>query len=374
MILPGAALLEMAVAAGRLLWTSERDGDPCGLQDASISAPVLLPIPAMPSPSSVSSAAHTGALTCAIDCRNGAVVLEAPAMGEGFRQARHMAAALYRHLEAQRAAAAGRDSSGDSPAPPAPPQPRLWLPAPDTGSARQTVVTADISAGCQHDSGYRVHPALTDAAIHAGAAARSADDKSFLVSVSASCYSTPATLPAEAIHVGVELSALDADGAVLSSHSLGAAGANALGSILGVQAKPPSRPPVARPAAVQPGVASSARHTASHAAQHAAWVPAFDDSYVAPAPAPRKLPSTMLPLGPGFNEKVRHAPLRDDLPPGFDDGVDAFERWCTRLLLDGFQRLGFFGAAGDAETKQSIMRKVAPLTPLVGCLSLTCKQ
>ena len=360
MILPGAALFEMAVAAGRLLWTSERDGDPCGLQDASISAPVLLPMPETPSPQLVSSAAHNAVLTCAIDCRTGAVLLEAPAAGEAPRQARHMAGSLYRHPEARLAAAAGRDGSSDSPGPPAVQQPRLWLPAPDSHFARQKVVTADLFAGCQHDSGYRVHPALTDAAMHAGAAARSADDKAFLVSVSAACYSTPATLPAESVHVGVQLSTLGADGAVLSSHRLGAAGTNALGGILGVQARPPSRPPVARPAAMQAGAASTTRRTASHAAQHAAWVPQFDESYIVPAPAPRTLPDTMPLLGPGFDEKVRQAPLRDDLPPGFDAGVDAFERWCTRLLLDGFQRLGFFAAAGDAETKQSIMRKVRP--------------
>ncbi len=359
-ILPGAALFEMAVAAGRLLWTSERDGDPCGLQDASILAPVLLPIPETPSPQMVSSAAHSAVLTCAMDGRNGAVLLEAPGAGEGSRQARHMAASLYRHPEARLTAAESSNSSGNSPAPPAVQQPKLWLPAPDTLFARQTGVTADLCGDCQHDSGYRVHPALTDAAIHAGAAARSADDKSFLVSVSAACYATPATLPAESLHVGVQLSALGADGAVLSSHRLGAADANALGSILGVQAKPPSRPPVARPLAVQPGVASSARSMALHAAQHAAWVPAVDASYIAPALVPRTLPNTMPSVGPGFSNRIRHAPLRDDLPPGFDDGVDAFERWCTRLLLGGFQRLGFFTAAGDTETKQSIMRKVLP--------------
>ena len=358
------------MAAGRLLWTSERDGDPCGLQDASISAPVRLPIPATPSLNSVSSGAHAVVLTCAVDIRGGAVLLEAPAAGEGPRQARHMAGSLYRHPEARVAAAAGSSGGEDSPVPPALQQTRLWLPTPGSRVATQAAVSADLCADCQYDSGYRVHPALTDAAIHAGAAARSVDDKSFLVSVSAACYSTPVTLPAESVHVGVQASTVGADGAVLSSHRLSAAGANVLGSILGVHAKPPSRTPVARPAALQQGVASSARHTASHAAHHAAWVPVYDHSYVAPEPAPRTLPSTMPLLGPGFNQMVRRAPLRDDLPPGFDAGVDAFERWCTRLLLDGLQRLGFFTAAGDTETKQSIMRKVPSRQPWIRSCSL----
>ena len=361
-ILPGAALFEMAAAAGRLLWTSERDGDPCGLQDASISAPIILTTPS-PSSRSSASARQTAVLTCAVDSRNGTVLLESPAAVT--RQARHMAASLYRHPEARLAAAAGSNGGcGTSPAL-EPQRPRLWLPAPDSRSWKPTGVTADMCTDCQHDSGYRVHPALTDAAIHVGAAARSVGDTSFLVSVSAECYSTPATLPAGTAHAGVQLSAFGADGSVQSSHRLGVSGtgATALGSILGVVAKPPGRAPAARPVGSQTGVLSPARRSAAHAAQHAAWVPLFDDSFVAPAPAPRTLPSTTPALSAGFDEAVRHAPLRDDLPPGFDDGVDAFEHWCTLLLLDGFQRLGFFATAGDVETKQSIMRKVQLCIP-----------
>ena len=362
MILPGAALFELAVAAGQLLWTSERESDACGLQDAAISVPVVLSLPSLPSPSGSIAAAATPVLTCTIDNHAGAVVLEALLASAGARQSRNMAAALYRMPKPTLSAAAGSNggSNGSSHASASDTKrSRVWLPAPGSrGKAMQ--VTADLCSDCQHDSGYRLHPALADAAIHAGAAARSADDTSFLVSVSTDCYAAPASLVVG--FVGVQLSDLAADGSVLSSHRLAASGAGAAvaGTILGVLAKPPRRSRVARPppAAGAAIAAPATSWAAAHASQHAAWVPVFDETYAPLPPEPRLLPDTMPTLGPGFGERVGSAALRDDLPPGFDAAVDRFERWCTQLLLDGFQRLGFFTSAGDAETKDSIMRKV----------------
>lgn len=61
-----------------------------------------------------------------------------------------------------------------------------------------------------------------------------------------------------------------------------------------------------------------------------------------------------------FSEMVSHQPLRDELPGGFDAAISQFERWCQVLLLDAFQRLGFFRSVGVVHSRASIEARVAP--------------
>lgn len=154
-------------------------------------------------------------------------------------------------------------------------------------------VASGIDALRHTDSGYGTHPAVGDAAIHAGAAARAAGDTTFLVSAAVGAYCTPQALPAGGAFTAVQLSPAAADGSVFSSHRLhSSSGTGSMPGIAGVHAQPMARAGTA--------AAGAAQATAAAPAGAGIAIPAFDATYVDPPPQPRMLPDTMPPLQDDF--------------------------------------------------------------------------
>ncbi len=60
------------------------------------------------------------------------------------------------------------------------------------------------------------------------------------------------------------------------------------------------------------------------------------------------------------NAQVAAAPLREELPAGFDSHVARFEGWCAAALHAALARLGFFTTPGAPVTMAAIMLKARP--------------
>ena len=52
-------------------------------------------------------------------------------------------------------------------------------------------------------------------------------------------------------------------------------------------------------------------------------------------------------MAAGFLQQMACPPLRSAMPAGFQAGQEAFQAWSRLLLLDAFQRMGFFQQAGQ---------------------------
>ncbi len=317
-------MLEMASAAGKLLGTAADlpGGAAAAVSNAAMSSPLLLPNMAAGS----NSAAAALAVACVIDLRSGAARLHTAA-ATSVRQTVHLTA----HFMAAPASGsrAGTKTSvqaatADAAAPADSLAARLALLLLAVGAigvaSRRQAVAAGIDARCHASSGYDVHPAVGDAAIHAGAAARAAGDTTFLVSTAVGAYAAPSPLPAGESFVGVQLSSVGDDGSVVSSHSIhcGDGGGKEAGSsmpgIAGVQARPLN---AATAAAAPPPAPSAVPARASAAIA----VPEFDTSFVDPPPPPRMLQDTMPPLSSEFLQQVRlhiSCPTSSTLPHVFE--------------------------------------------------------
>ena len=300
-------MFEMSVAAGKLLWNSEHISNQCTLQNATISAPLIISLQDSPSADPMQKqSAQT--LVCSIDCSTGAVQVHPEATVHN-RRALCMAGVISHLPPAQRTHAAkptpALSSTQEAPVTP------LWLPAPDCSiNPRPTTdITACISSKCQQGSGYAVHPAVSDAAIHAGAAIRSPDDSSLMVSVSMGCYYVPKSLTGDFSHVNLQLTAPSSNGSVQSSHNLvpGSNNASVL-NMTGIEARPARSAATAQKSAphlMQSYAAASLRDGRPNPL--ASWVPVFDDTYLQspPGSSTARLLSTMDELPPELIQTFR---------------------------------------------------------------------
>jgi hypothetical protein len=253
------------------------------------------------------AAGSSAAVTCSLDPRSGRAQLHSSAP-TAVRTTVHLTGQLAR-TAATSAAAPSERSSGQQPdtriASSSLARRLAVLLVAIRRAARQAsgplAVAAGIDTKCHTDSGYDTHPAVGDAAIHAGAAARAADDTTFLVSAAVGAYCAPQALPAGGAFTAVQLSPAAADGSVFSSHRLhSSGGTGSMPSISDVHAQPMARAGAAADAAQVP-----AQATAGQAADLAVVVPDFDATYVDPPPKQRALPDTMSPLQDDFLAQVR---------------------------------------------------------------------
>lgn len=312
-------MLEMASAAGKLLGTAADlpGGAAAAISNAAMSSPLLLPHMA-----AGSTAAAALAVACVIDLRSGAARLHTAA-ATSVRQTVHLTA-QFTAAPASGSQVGTKTSvqaaTADAAAPADSRAARLALLLLVVGAtaaaSRRQAVAAGVDARCHASSGYDVHPAVGDAAIHAGAAARAAGDTTFLVSTAVGAYTAPSPLPTGESFVSVQLSSVGDDGSVVSSHSIhcGDGGGKEAGSsmpgIAGVQARPLN---AATAAAAPPPAPSAVPARASAAIS----VPEFDTSFVDPPPPPRILQETMAPLSSEFLQQVRlhiSCPTSSSLP------------------------------------------------------------
>lgn len=239
-------MLELASSAAKLLGGGH-DVTPIAVTACAMASPLL--IPALPANASAAPAPADSTVTCSINARSGSLRVTTAA-ATAVRQGVHMTAQLQ-------TPAAGRPQQAEGGLPaaaaavPSPAAPLramtdlLSAVAAPVGELRKDqVVTASIDASCQVSSGYDVHPAVADAAIHSAAAARAAGDVAFMVSTAVGAYSAPELMVGDsargaAANVAVALGAPDPDGTTSSGHGLAGARAAAAdgGAILGVQAR-----------------------------------------------------------------------------------------------------------------------------------------
>lgn len=192
-----------------------------------------------------SGGAADGTVACSIDLQTGALRITTAAV-MAVRQSVHMTAQLQ---SSNLAAVEGADSALTPEAEAASldglldSNPDIITEA-DGAPAAARSVTADIDARCQLRSGYAVHPAVADAAIHCAAAARSSGDTGFMVLAAVGAYLAqelalgPVSVGATA-YAGASLTTRAVDGAVTSSHSLsGCGGRSAASAICGVVTRP----------------------------------------------------------------------------------------------------------------------------------------
>lgn len=299
-------MLEMASAAGKLLGSAADlpGGAAAAVTEALLSTPLLLPRQA---------AGSGSAVTCALDLRSGRAQLHSAA-ATAVRQTVHLSARLARAA----AAAPGKEppqhsaeqrSAGSSTAASSPARAlavllvALRIAAGKASSP--SAVAASIDASCQADSGYDTHPAVGDAAIHAGAAARAAGDITFLVSAAVGAYCAPRPLPAGGAFTSVQLSPAAGDGSVFSGHTLHrSGGGGSTPRIAGVHARPVTAAAGAAAEAASASAAASAAPATAATAAAAVAIPDFDPAYVDPPPRMRELPDTMPPLPPEFGAQV----------------------------------------------------------------------
>lgn len=232
-------MLELASSAAKLLGGGS-DAAPIAVTGCAMASPLVMP--ALP------AAAADSTVTCSIDTRSGALRVTTAAV-TAVRQGVHMTAQLQRLAAESSEQAEDQRPSAATSASQAAPRNMLAdllsaaaaaMGAPNVPQA----VIACIEARCQVSSGYDMHPAVADAAIHSGAAAREAKDVAFMVSTAVGAYSAPEltvgdTACGAVAHVAVRLSA-PADGTVTSSHGLVGSMPGVVGgcAISGVQARP----------------------------------------------------------------------------------------------------------------------------------------
>ena len=295
-IAPATCMLEMASAAGKLLGSAaDTAGAAVAVTNAALSSPLLLR----------QAAGGTAAVTCSLDPRSGRAQLQSSA-ATAVRTTVHLTGQLA-GTAATAAALPQEDSSAQHPGISSSSTARalavllVALRGAERRAAGPLAVASGIDAGGHADSGYSTHPAVGDAAIHAGAAAREAGDTTFLVSAAVGAYCTPQALSAGGAFTAVQLSPAAADGSVLSSHRLhSGGGAGSRPGIAGVHAQPMARAGAAAAGAAQ----APAQATAVAPAGAGIAVPAFDATYVDPPPQPRVLPDTMPPLQDDFLAQV----------------------------------------------------------------------
>lgn len=309
LIAPATCMLEMVSAAGKLLGSAADlpGGAAPAVTDASLSSPLLLPRQA---------AGNSAIVVCSLDLHSGRAQLYSAA-ATAVRQTVHLTAQLTRTSQQQQRessaqqSAANKIAGGTQARGPALALAvllvalRIAVSKLSSSHSSQTVA-AGIDARCQAGSGYDTHPAVGDAAIHAGAAARAADDTTFLVSTAAGAYCTPQALPAGGAFASVRLSAAAADGSVVSGHRVhGSSAGGGRPGIAGVHARPVTSAASATAAESATASAGSATASAPRASAAAAVaIPDFDPTYVDPPPPARTLPASMPPLPPEFLAQV----------------------------------------------------------------------
>ena len=409
-------MLELASSAAKLLGGSH-DATPIAVTACAMASPLL--IPALPA--NASAAPSDSTVTCSIDARSGYLRVTTAA-ATAVQQGVHMTAQLQ-------APAAGRPQQAEGGLPAAVPPPAAPLramtdllsavAAPVGKLRKDQVVTASIDASCQVNSGYDVHPAVADAAIHSAAAARAAGDVAFMVSTAVGAYSAPELMVCDtargaAANVAVALGAPDPDGTTTSGHGLAGSRAPAAdgGAILGVQARLVA-PQQAAPQAAGAPAAAPPRASAWAVLRRPDFELDFKDSEASAAAAmaaagveraqlteTRPLPSEELVssfrcsnLSHTFArschgifvhsiklqvlwfvescsttacteyydfEVHRSLPLRNELPVGIEPAVATFDEWMPLLVLRACLVLGLFSEPGASATPQQLAQKIIP--------------
>ena len=247
---PNSVLLEVASAAGQLLWSSERTHNPVVVASAAFQQPLLL------------APAADGLLTCSVSAATGAVAVSSRALPTSQAAPLHMVAELHslatgpQEQEARSkpsAADAQAEQRGGGAAAAAAQQGAAGIPWCSEGlaavllgtglvaSAQPAVIASILMTQRERDAGYWAHPAVTDAAVHLAAAAPAhqatgADGESLLVSVAVGAYAPVEQLaPGDgALHAG----ALPGAG-LTSSHWVASGQApSRLAAVAGNQFKP----------------------------------------------------------------------------------------------------------------------------------------
>ena len=162
-----------------------------------------------------------------------------------------------------------------------------------------------------------MHPAVADAAIHSGAAARKAGEVGFMVSTAVGAYSASELSVGDIVrgavaHVGVRLGAPATDGTVTSSHNLGSC------SVSGVQARPVASHQASPAAPAAPATAPT-RAPAWAVLRRPEFDPTFTDSKASAAAA----------VAAAGLERVR---LSETLPLPSEELLASFR--CSSLHID----------------------------------------
>lgn len=238
-ITPATCLLELASAASKLL-RGEEDGVAPVVAACAMGAPLILaPL--------FFSGGGAGTVACSIDLQTGALRITTAAV-MALRQSVQMTAQLQSSFSTPTAvggAASAATPQAEAASLGSLPNSMAAIIAEANGPpAAACSVYAAIDARCQLRSGYAVHPAVADAAIHCAAAARISGDTDFMISAAVGAYLAqeltlgPVSIGVTA-HAGARLTTSAADGTVTSSHSLSTCGGSSAGStISGVVTRP----------------------------------------------------------------------------------------------------------------------------------------
>ena len=234
-VAPNSLLLEMAAAAGQLLWSTERSDNPAAVVAATFQQPLLLPLG--------TSAAADPLLTCTITPASGTVALSSQALLPNSQAAPpvHMQGRLHNIAALQTAPQLLLPAHSIPPAANRWPSNRLAAmllagASPGMGVSSSSAAFAAVLAGQHAHTGYFVHPAVADASLQLAAALRapgSSGVAEMLVLAAMGAYAPMVQLSAGSAGAGAAVGL----GGRTSTHWLAGAAASPLLSIVDNQFK-----------------------------------------------------------------------------------------------------------------------------------------